>query len=135
IIWSVRAQSIPALAVLAVLIAGYVAYAFRRMNIRMSEASREHLGVFTHKFGESGQDIIRQAFDEARSINDMQFRPQHVLIAIAKLQQSQFDSLLRSLNLERDAVLQAFAGELSRRDNPVSAMKISRERSEEHTSE
>jgi basic amino acid/polyamine antiporter, APA family len=126
-VWSIRAQPIPALAVLATLLVGYIAYAIREMKIRMESTLRDNMGVYTNKIVESAQEIIRQAYDEAKSLNDPQLRPQHVLIAIAKLRQPQFDALLRGLRLERETVLQALAGEPNQSSHTASGLKISRE--------
>ena len=126
-VWSIRAQPIPALAVLATLLAGYIAYAIREMKIGMESGLRDHLGVYTDKIGESGCEIIRQAYDEAGLLNDTQLRPQHALIAISRVRQSQFDALLQTLRLERETVLRVLAGQPNQSANPVNGLKISLE--------
>ena len=124
-VWSVRAQPLPALAVLATLFVGYVAYAFREMKFRMENSSTVDLEIYTDKIGESGREIIRQAYSEARSLNAAQLTPQHSLIAIAKLRQSQFDALMLGLRLEREPVLQALVDQANKSMRPNAGLMVS----------
>jgi|GEM_PF-141993 len=124
-VWSIRAQPIPALAVLATLCAGYVAYAFREMKFRIENSARENLGILTDKIGEGGQEITRQAFYDARSLNATQLTPQHALIAIAKLRPTQFDALMQALRLERETVLQAFVDQPNKSTEPIEGVRVS----------
>lgn len=124
-VWSIRAQPIPALAVLATLFVGYVAYAFREIKFRMENSSTVDLAIYTDKIGESGREIIVQAYQDARALNAKQLTPQHALIAIATLRQSQFDALLRALRLERETVLRALVDQPNKSTGPIAGLMVS----------
>ncbi len=91
----------------------------------MENSSTIDLAIYTDKIGESSREIIRQAYDDARSLNAKQLTPQHALIAIAKLRQSQFDALLEALRVERETVLQALVDQANKSTRPNAGLMVS----------
>ena len=85
------------------------------------------LEIFTDKVAESGQTLIRRAYEEAQSRNDRELRPHHALIAFSETEAALFEALLNRLSLDRVAVLQSVS-EKPYQDAPHNeGMKISRE--------
>ena len=121
-VWSVRSQPVPTLAALATLL---VAYAAHVVTTKMPHST--DIGIYTDKLGDSAREIVRQAYEEARLLNDDQLRAQHALIAISKLSQPQFETFLRALGLDRQTVLQALPVRSSQRTSPADAVLISQE--------
>jgi ATP-dependent Clp protease ATP-binding subunit ClpA len=85
------------------------------------------LEIFTNKIGESGQKIIRRAYEAARSLKHAELFPEHVLIAYAELERSRFEILLQELNLEPQMVLQVLSARLGPGDHTAESMKLSNE--------
>jgi ATP-dependent Clp protease ATP-binding subunit ClpA len=83
------------------------------------------LEVFTNKIGESGQKIIRRAYEAARSLKHAELFPEHVLVAYAEVEPSRFEILMRELNLEPQVVLQWFSARLGQGDHAAESMKPS----------
>jgi ATP-dependent Clp protease ATP-binding subunit ClpA len=92
------------------------------MKARMAD----RMGLM-NKLGDSAREIVRQAYEEAKLLNDDQLRAEHALVAISKLFQPQFESLMHELNLDSETVLQTLTLHLSQRTSPVEAVKISQE--------
>ena len=121
-VWSVRSQPIPTLAALATLL---VVYAAHVVTTKIPQSA--DLGIYTDKLGDGAREIVRQAYEEARLLNDDQLRAQHALIAISKLLQPQFETLLRALRLDRETLLRALPVQSSQRTSPADAVLISQE--------
>lgn len=86
------------------------------------------LEIFTDKVAESGQALIRRAYEEARSRNERELRPHHALIAFSETEAALFEALLNKLSLDHVAVLESVSEEPKQRGAPQSeGMKISRE--------
>jgi ATP-dependent Clp protease ATP-binding subunit ClpA len=92
--------------------------------LRPSDMSFE---IYTDKIGESGRNIIRQAYQEACSLNHHVLAPEHVLIAYAKIERAKFEMLMSKLNLEEQVVQQALSARLGEGYRADEAMKISEE--------
>jgi ATP-dependent Clp protease ATP-binding subunit ClpA len=85
------------------------------------------LEIFANKIGESGQKIIRQAYEAARSLQHRELFPEHVLIAYAEVERSRFEILLQRLNLEPQVVLQGLSARLGQGDHAAESMKLSKQ--------
>jgi ATP-dependent Clp protease ATP-binding subunit ClpA len=85
------------------------------------------LEIFTNKIGESGQKIIRRAYEAARSLKHRELFPDHVLIAYAQVEPSRFEILLQKLNLEPQVVLQGLSARLGQGDHAADSMKLSKQ--------
>jgi len=88
------------------------------------------LEIFTDKLAESGQTLIRRAYEEARSRNDRELTPYHALLAFSKTESALFDQLMNNLTLDRVAVLESVSEKPKQSVPQNDAMKISREFSE-----
>jgi APA family basic amino acid/polyamine antiporter len=121
-VWSIRSQPVPTLAALATLL---VVYAAHVVTTKIPHST--DIGIYTDKLGDSAREIVRQAYEEARLLNDDQLRAQHALIAISKLLQPQFETLLSGLSLDRQTILQAIPVQSSQRTSPADAVLISQE--------
>jgi len=121
-VWSVRSQPVPTLAALATLL---VVYAAHVVTTKMPHST--DIGIYTDKLGDSAREIVRQAYEEARLLNDDQLRAEHALIAISKLLQPQFETLLRALSLDRENVLRALPVRSNQRTSPADGVLISQE--------
>ena len=122
-VWSIRAQPIPTLAALATLLIVYTAHAATE---KMSAPKAESVFLITDKLGDSGREIVSNAYEEARLLNDDQLRAEHVLIAMSKTLHPQFEALLEKLGLDREIVLHAIPVQSSR-EFPVGSVMVSRE--------
>ena len=123
-VWSIRSQPVPTLAALATLLLVYVAHA---VTTRMNNAQSADIGIYSDKLGDSGREIVRQAYEEARLLNDDQLRAQHALVAMSKLLQPQFEMFLQKLDLDRETILQSLPVRSSQRTSQAEAIKVSNE--------
>jgi len=83
------------------------------------------LEIYTDRIGESGREIIRQAYKDATSLNHHLLAPDHVLKAYASIERPKFDELMKRLNLEGHVVLQALSAKLDEGYPAAEVMKIS----------
>lgn len=65
--------------------------------------------IYIDKLADTGRNIVRQSYEEAKSLDHKQLNPEHALIAFSNFQQEFFDSLLHGLGLDRQTVLQALS--------------------------
>lgn len=65
------------------------------------------LEIFTDKIAESGRELIRKSYDEAKRRTHNQILPEHILVAIAETESPFFNQVMQSLNLDPQVVLQA----------------------------
>jgi len=89
------------------------------------EAFLVDLEIYTDKIGESGQKIVRRAYEKAKSLKHAELYPEHVLIAYAEVEPSRFEILLQKLNLEPQVVLQELSSRLGQGDHTAESMKLS----------
>jgi APA family basic amino acid/polyamine antiporter len=122
-VWSIRSQPVPTLAALATLLIVYVAHAAPG---KIGAAYAGNLGILTDKLGDSGREIVRQAYEQARLLNDDQLRAEHAFIAISRGSHPQFETLLQRLGLDRELVLHAIRIQPSSRESPVQSVLVSK---------
>jgi ATP-dependent Clp protease ATP-binding subunit ClpA len=97
------------------------------LSLLGGEAFLVDLEIFTDKIGESGQKIIRRAYEAARSLKHAELFPEHVLIAYAEVEPSRFEILLQRLNIEPQVVLQGVSARPGQGDHTAESMKLSNE--------
>lgn len=83
------------------------------------------LETYTDKFAESGRRLVRRAYEEARSRDQNQVAPEHVLLAIAEVERPFFNEVMQSLNVDPQVVLQNLDNKLAQRDYLGRGMKMS----------
>lgn len=83
------------------------------------------LETYTDKFAESGRRLIRRAYEEARSRDQNQVAPEHVLLAIAEVERPFFNEVMQSLNVDPQVVLQNLENKLAQRDYLGRGVKMS----------
>lgn len=139
-VWSIRAEPLAALAGLVTLLIGWAAYLFKTGGAAehsgedyreesSADGRRSSFGmsfeIYADKLGESGRALVRHAYEGAKSRNDQELKPQHLLIAFAESESTVFEVLLNKLSLDRQVVLQSVIGSTDQNFQPSAGMKIS----------
>ena len=83
------------------------------------------LEIYTDKIAESGRRIIRKAHEEARDRDHNQIAPEHILLAIAEAEEPFFIVVMQSLNLDPQAIFDAFDTHLDSDKFPGRGIKMS----------
>jgi APA family basic amino acid/polyamine antiporter len=131
-VWSIRSQPIPTLAALATLLIVLLAHAAieripQTTTTEKMSAADADVGILADKLGDTGREIVRLAYEEARLLNDNQLRAEHALIAISRRSPSQFETMLQKLGLDREIVLHSILRQSTRGEYPVGSVLVSRE--------
>ena len=95
------------------------------LSLLAGEAFLVDLEIFTNKVGESGQKIVRRAYEAAKLLKHAELFPEHVLMAYAEVEPSRFEILLQKLNLEPQVVLRGLSARLGQGDHTAESMKLS----------
>jgi ATP-dependent Clp protease ATP-binding subunit ClpC len=80
---------------------------------------------FQDKFSESGQRVMKRAYDESRRRDHNQVAPEHVFIALADLERNFFNELMQSLNVDPQAVASSLENRLTAREYLGRGMRMS----------
>src|SRR3954471_13235679 len=80
---------------------------------------------FQDKFSESGQRVMKRAYDESRRRDHNQVAPEHVFIALADLERNFFNELMQSLNVDPQAVASSLENKLTAREYLGRGMRMS----------
>jgi ATP-dependent Clp protease ATP-binding subunit ClpA len=72
--------------------------------------------IYTDKLAESGRELIRKSYDEAKKRTHNQILPEHVLVAIAEADSPFFNQVMQTLNLDPQVVLQTLETRLGQRE-------------------
>jgi len=81
--------------------------------------------IYTDKIAQSGREVIRKAYEEARHRDHNQLISEHVLLSIAEVERTLFNEVMQSLNLDPEVVIQELTAKLDKFDYPGRGMKIS----------
>ena len=68
---------------------------------------------FQDKFSDSGQRVMKRAYDESRRRDHNQVAPEHVFVALAELERNFFNELMQSLNVDPQAVSSSLESRLT----------------------
>ncbi len=80
---------------------------------------------FQDKFSESGQRVMKRAYDESRRRDHNQVAPEHVFFALADLERNFFNELMQSLNVDPQAVATSLESKLTAREYLGRGMRMS----------
>ncbi len=80
---------------------------------------------FQDKFSESGQRVMKRAYDESRRRDHNQVAPEHVFLALADLERNFFNELMQSLNVDPQAVASSLENKLTAREYLGRGMRMS----------
>jgi ATP-dependent Clp protease ATP-binding subunit ClpC len=81
--------------------------------------------MYQDKFSESGQRIMKRAYDESRKRDHNQIASEHVFVALAELERSFFNELMQSLNIDPQTVAASLDNRLSAREYLGRGMRMS----------
>ena len=68
------------------------------------------LGAYKDKFGDSGQRVLEKALGESRRRDQNYITVEHIIHALAQEEADLFNSTIRSLSVDPDAVTSALTG-------------------------
>ena len=80
---------------------------------------------FQDKFSDSGQRVMKRAYDESRRRDHNQVAPEHVFVALAELERNFFNELMQSLNVDPQAVSSSLESRLMAREYLGRGLKMS----------
>jgi ATP-dependent Clp protease ATP-binding subunit ClpA len=80
---------------------------------------------FQDKFSDSGQRVMKRAYDESRRRDHNQVAPEHVFVALAELERNFFNELMQSLNVDPQAVSSSLESRLTAREYLGRGLKMS----------
>lgn len=80
---------------------------------------------FQDKFSDSGQRVMKRAYDESRRRDHNQVAPEHVFVALAELERNFFNELMQSLNVDPQAVSTSLESRLTAREYLGRGLKMS----------
>jgi ATP-dependent Clp protease ATP-binding subunit ClpA len=80
---------------------------------------------FQDKFSESGQRVMKRAYDESRRRDHNQVAPEHVFLALSDLERGFFNELMQSLNVDPQAVASSLENKLTAREYLGRGMRMS----------
>ncbi len=70
------------------------------------------LGDFADRFADSGQRVMKRAFEESKRRDHNFLAPEHIFLALTEVEKNLFNDVMQSLNLDPQAVLNEFNGRL-----------------------
>src|SRR6187431_2262773 len=80
---------------------------------------------FQDKFAESGQRVMKRAYDESRRRDHNQIAPEHVLVALTEVERPLFNELMQSLNVDPQTVTSSLESRLMAREYLGRGMRMS----------
>jgi ATP-dependent Clp protease ATP-binding subunit ClpC len=80
---------------------------------------------YQDKFSETGQRVMKRAYDESKRRDHNQLAPEHVFVALAELERGFFNELMQSLNIDPQTVAASLEGRLSAREYLGRGMRMS----------
>jgi ATP-dependent Clp protease ATP-binding subunit ClpA len=80
---------------------------------------------FQDKFSESGQRIMKRAYEESRRRDHNQVAPEHVFFAMTETERGLFNELMQSLNVDPQAVASSIDHRLTAREYLGRGMRMS----------
>jgi ATP-dependent Clp protease ATP-binding subunit ClpA len=81
--------------------------------------------AYQDKFSESGQRVMKRAYDESRKRDHNQVAPEHVFLALSDLERGFFNELMQSLNIDPQTVATSLDSRLSAREYLGRGMRMS----------
>jgi ATP-dependent Clp protease ATP-binding subunit ClpA len=100
----------------------------KNLIARIKKASQDFnpkLEIFTDKLADNSRRLIRNAYEEALARGHNQLSSEHIFIAIAKLESSLFNELMRSLTLNPQVVIEALETKLRQGAHSGRSIKMS----------
>src|SRR5262245_55817142 len=80
---------------------------------------------FQDKFSETGQRVMKRAYEESRRRDHNQVAPEHVFVALADLERNFFNELMQSLNVDPQTVASSLEHRLMAREYLGRGMRMS----------
>ncbi|MBX7220632.1 MAG: ATP-dependent Clp protease ATP-binding subunit [Blastocatellia bacterium] len=71
------------------------------------------LGDFAERFSDSGQRVMKRAFEESKRRDHNFIAPEHIFVALTEVERPLFNDVMQSLNLDPQAILNEFDGRLT----------------------
>lgn len=70
-------------------------------------------GDFADRFSESGQRVMRRAYEESKNREHNFLAPEHIFLALTEVERPLINEIMQSLNLDPQAIRNALDGRLS----------------------
>src|SRR4029079_19500348 len=80
---------------------------------------------YQDKFSESGQRVMKRAYDESRRRDHNQIAPEPVFVALSDIERGFFNELMQSLNVDPQTVASSLESRLSAREYLGRGMRMS----------